>query len=71
MCMPADMFWNAMTAHIVVKQAQIRGIGVATVHEVFNEVMAYSNVPRESMRDIFKLQIVRAVGVAIVKHGNM
>ena len=33
-CMPVECFWNMMTAHIIIKQAQIRGIGVATVHEV-------------------------------------
>ena len=32
--MPVECFWNMMTAHIIIKQAQIRGIGVATVHEV-------------------------------------
>eukprot|EP01047_Picozoa_sp_COSAG01_P033950 COSAG01_NODE_2524_length_7505_cov_29.604915_5_plen_835_part_00 len=69
--MPADMFWNCMTAHIIMKQAQIRGVGVATVHEVFNEIMAYSQIDRKDMGDLFKIQLIRAVGVAIVKHGNM
>lgn len=71
MSMPADMFWCAITAHVVIKQAQIRGIGVATVHEVFNEVMSMSGIPQAEMRDIFKLQLTRAIGVAIVKHGHM
>jgi hypothetical protein len=71
MVMPADMFWCAIAAHVVIKQAQIRGVGVATVHEVFNEVMDELGTPQEDMRDIFKLQIARAIGVSIVKHGNM
>lgn len=69
--MPADIFWNCMTAHIIMKQAQIRGVGVATVHEVFNDIMAATNFAPEDMRDLFKIQLIRAVGVAIVKHGNM
>ena len=69
--MPSDMFWNAMTAHIVISQAQIRGVGVATAHEVFNEIMDYGNFRQREMRDMHKLQTARAIGVAIVKHGNL
>ena len=90
--MPSDMFWNAMTAHIVMKQAQIRGVGIATAHEVFNEIMqdgkffVSGKVAEErqasdpdpfpekewtEMRDIHKLQTARAIGVGIVKHGNL
>ena len=50
-----DMFWNAMTAHIIIKQAQIRGVGVATVHEVFNEIMADIRIEPDKMREICKL----------------
>jgi hypothetical protein len=70
MSMPADMFWCGITAHVVIQQAQIRGIGVATVHEVFNEVMD-DFAPLAEMRDIFKIQVLRAIGVSIAKHGHM
>jgi hypothetical protein len=69
--MPSDMFWNAMTAHIVITQAQIRGVGVAVAHECFNEIMDYGNFRQASMTEIHKLQTARAIGVAIVKHGNL
>ena len=33
--------------------------------------MESCGIPQENMRDEFKIQIVRAIGVAIVKHGSM
>ena len=42
-----------------------------TVHEVFNEIMQRCEQDLKEMSDIFKIQLLRAVGVAIVKHGNM
>lgn len=69
--MPSDMFWNAMTAHIVISQATIRGVGVAAAHECFNEIMAAGAFKETTMSEIHKLQTARAVGVGIVKHGNL
>lgn len=69
--MPSDMFWNAMTAHIVITQAQIRGVGFAVAHECFNEIMGYGEFKQASMTELHKLQTARAIGVAIVKHGNL
>ena len=46
--MPADMFWNGMTAHIIMKQAQIRGVGVAVrsrvVHYLLHLNLADKNI---------------------------
>ena len=69
--MPSDLFWNGMTAHIVIGQAQIRGVGVATAHEVFNEIMAYGDFKERSMNHIHKIQTARAIGVGIVKQGSL
>jgi hypothetical protein len=37
-----------------------------------NEVMEDTGIyiPQAKMRDVFKLQILRAIGVSIVKHGS-
>lgn len=40
--MPSDMFWNAMTAHIVISQAQIRGVGIAVPNPLTNDHIVHS-----------------------------
>lgn len=65
------VFWDALIAHVIVHQAEIRGIGVYTSVELFNEVL---DLHFDSSRDISplgKIQIARAIGVAIVKQGSM
>lgn len=57
------------------KGAEVQAIGVTTSVEVFNEIMdtfcpLYEDDPG-SLSEIAKIQILRAIGVAIVKHGSM
>eukprot|EP01043_Picozoa_sp_COSAG02_P071652 COSAG02_NODE_13188_length_1430_cov_0.777611_1_plen_62_part_10 len=33
--------------------------------------MDKSGIPQAEMRDVFKLQVLRAIGVSIVQHGHM
>lgn len=57
------------------KNAEIRAFGVTTSIECFNEIIdvycpLYEAQP-DTMSDKCKVQILRAIGVAIVKHGSM
>jgi Ca2+-binding EF-hand superfamily protein len=73
--MLACMLWDAMLCHAIMKGAEVQAIGVTTSVEVFNEIMdtfcpMYEDEP-ETLSDMAKIQILRAIGVAIVKHGSM
>lgn len=69
--------WDALTCHNLMVQARIRGFGVYVGVELFNEIIdeSYSSrrgeVDSDSLSLLAKLQIARAVGVAIVIHGSM
>lgn len=69
MPMPATMLWNGITAHIVLRQAELRATGVAIVHEMFTQIMRSADTMQLS--SAFKVELLRAIGVAIVKQGNM
>ena len=71
----AAMMWDAMLCHAIMKGAEVQAIGVTTSVEVFNEIMdrfcpMYEEDP-SSLSEKAKVQILRAIGVAIVKHGSM
>jgi len=71
----AAMLWDAMLCHAIMKGAEVQAIGVTTSVEVFNEIMdtfcpVYEENP-SSLSDKARVQILRAIGVAIVKHGSM
>ena len=73
--MLAAMMWDAMLCHAIMKGAEVQAIGVTTSVEVFNEIMdtfcpTYEDDPA-SLSDSARVQILRAIGVAIVKHGSM
>jgi hypothetical protein len=73
--MLACMLWDAMLCHAIMKGAEIQAIGVTTSVEVFNEIMdtfcpKYEEDP-SSLSETARVQILRAIGVAIVKHGSM
>ena len=55
--------------------AEIRAIGITTSIEIFNDIVdrfcpLFEN-NKESLSDTARVQILRAIGVAIVKHGSM
>jgi hypothetical protein len=67
--------WDTMMCHAIMKNAEIQAIGVTTAVEVFNEIMdtfcpLYEEDPA-TLSDKARVQILRAIGVAIVKHGSM
>ena len=73
--MLATGMWDTMMCHVIMKNAEIRAFGVTTGVEVFNEILdvycpSYESNP-SSMSDRCKKQILRSVGVAIVKKGSM
>merc|ERR1712072_309088 len=65
------IFWDALIAHCIVLQASIRGMGVFTSCEVFNEVMDAHYKDASEISELGKLEIARSIGVAIVKNGSM
>ena len=72
------VIWDALTCHNLMVQARIRGFGVYASVELFNEIMdeSYDSAGRgevnaDSLSPLAKLQIARAVGVAIVVHGSL
>jgi hypothetical protein len=66
----ATIAWDALIAHCIVMQAQVRGIGVFTSCELFNEIMELYK-PVEEISDEERIQITRGIGVSIVKCGSM
>ena len=73
----ATAFWDGLIAHVIINQAQLRGYGVFTCIEVFNELMDTFFPAKDggltggALSTFGKVQICRAVGVAIIKHGSM
>ena len=71
----ATAFWDTMCCHYIMKKAERRAIGVTTSIEVFNDVMDtycpnYEQSPG-SLSEVARVQILRAIGIAIVRHGSM
>jgi Ca2+-binding EF-hand superfamily protein len=77
----ATTLWDGLIAHVIINQAELRGFGVYTSVEVFNEILDVffpNGVDQPSscggvefLSAFGKIQICRAVGAAIVKHGAM
>jgi len=73
--MLATALWDTMMCHVIMKNAEIRAFGVTTSVEVFNDIIdtycpQFEQEPA-SMSEKCKVQMLRAIGVAIVKHGSM
>ena len=73
--MLATALWDSMMCHTIMKNAEFRAFGVTTSVEVFNEIIdtfipEYETNPKVLPYKV-KVQILRAIGVAIVKHGSM
>jgi hypothetical protein len=67
--------WDGFTCHSLMVQARIRGFGVYASVELFNDIMdtGYPDIINvaATVPVIAKVQIARAVGVAIVIHGSL
>jgi hypothetical protein len=73
--MLACVLWDGLMCHAIIKNATIRAVGVTTAVEVFNEIVdlfcpRYEESP-PTLSEAARVQFLRAVGVAIVKHGSM
>lgn len=71
----ATILWDGMTCHSIMKAAKLRAIGVTTTIEVFNEIIdtffpGYVANPA-LLSEKARLQLLRAIGIAIVKKGSM
>ena len=64
---PATAFWDAMVSHLVIVEAKLRGTGVATSIEVFQEILYDLDTSLSEESQAFKMQLVRAVGCNITK----
>ena len=67
---PATAVWNGFVGHVVMKEAVLRGLGVSTGIEIFNEITCPDGGKAE-ISQLGKLQICRAVGTNIAKMMNM
>jgi hypothetical protein len=67
----ATIIWDSLIAHCIILQAQIRGFGIFTSCECFNEIMDLHYVDKKEISELGKVQIARACGIAIVKKGSM
>lgn len=71
----AAMLWDSLMCHAIMKGAEMKAIGVTTAVECFNEVMdtfcPLFERDQATLSELARVQILRAIGVAIVKHGSM
>ena len=71
MAIPATSAWNALVAHTVMREAKLRGLGISTSVEVFQEIMYDLNEDLTSASDAVKIQVARAIGCQIASAYSM
>ena len=71
MAIPATSAWNALVAHTVMREAKLRGLGISTSVEVFQEIMYDLNEDLTSASDAVKMQVARAIGCQIASAYSM
>lgn len=67
---PATCLWNGLIGHVTIKQAMLRGTGIASGIELFNSIVLREQT-EHTLSELGKLQVVRAVGCNIAKQRNM
>ena len=65
----ATVAWDAYVGYSILMQARIRGLGVYASVEIMNEVLDMFYSSTDDIPRLAKVQITRAVGVAIVVNG--
>lgn len=55
----ATIMWDALIAHCILLQAQIRGFGIFTSCEVFNEIVDLYYKDENEISELGKIQIAR------------
>ena len=68
---PATCIWNAMVAHVIMREAKLRALGVAAAVELFDEMAEAINDDITKIPHDLKLATVRAIGANIVKTQNL
>ena len=69
--MGASILWDALVASCIMLQAQIRGFGVYTNCEVFNDILEHHFSDYRNISDEGKLQMVRAVGCVAARSSTL
>ena len=64
---PATAFWDGMVSHLCIVEAKLRGTGVATSVEVFQDILYDLDTSLGEESEVFKMQMIRAVGCNITK----
>jgi hypothetical protein len=67
---PCTAAWNGFVGHIIMRQAKLRGVGVASAIEIFNAIVEQKDADEE-ISDLCAIQLCRAVGCNIVKQRDM
>jgi hypothetical protein len=73
----ASIFWDLVIGTVIMDQVERRAHGVIAGTEVFNELLStfdgagVTRASRHKLSLLGKIQVVRAIGVAIVAHGSM
>ena len=66
---PATACWNGFVGHVIMREAKLRGVGVAAAVEIFNGIVEPDKI--NDLTDLGRIQICRAVGCNIVKQRDM
>eukprot|EP01047_Picozoa_sp_COSAG01_P023720 COSAG01_NODE_1444_length_10282_cov_17.103506_2_plen_565_part_00 len=69
----ASLFWDCLICVVIMDEVELRATGVASGAELFNSLLDDFAADASAMQPSkhCKLQIVRAIGVAIVEQGTM
>eukprot|EP01050_Picozoa_sp_SAG11_P006516 SAG11_NODE_508_length_8874_cov_5.205812_6_plen_279_part_00 len=67
--------WDMLMCHAIMRRVEIRTVGVTSAVEVFNDIFdtfcPMYEADGSSLSEIARIQVLRAIGVAIVKAGTM
>jgi Ca2+-binding EF-hand superfamily protein len=66
---PATAAWNGFVGHVIMREAKLRGMGVAAAVEIFNTIVDLNTV--DDISDLCRIQLCRAIGCNIVKQRDM
>jgi len=72
MAVPATAAWNGLVGNAIMREAKLRGLGVAAAVELFNAMLGEVESLKEhgapNASPLLKLQIIRSIACNIVKH---
>ena len=68
---PVTVAWNMIVAHVIMREAKLRGQGIATSVELFQDILYDLEQDLSKASERVKVQIARAIGCNIVKTGTL